>query len=163
MHASEKLHLKRPLKIGKGKNSNKKPGKRRVASRVLLAILCIIGAMGIVVGLGMWTSRYPDVINMGTACMGGMQHMGEMQNTSNMSTDCPGSAGAVTPIASLRAPETAAHSAEFTLTAQYAHLPFFTKGQGDAWTFNGTSPGPTLRVRQGDLVVVHLRNRLSVG
>ena len=33
----------------------------------------------------------------------------------------------------------------------------------DAWTYNGTSPGPTLRVRQGDLVVVHLVNHLSVG
>lgn len=163
MNASEKPHLKVPLKLGRRKDSNKKPGKRKVASRVLLTILCILGALGVVVGLGMWTSRYPDVINMGTACMGGMQHMDNMQNMTNMSTDCQGAAGSATPIASLHAPETAAHIAEFTLTAQYAHLPFFTKDQADAWTFNGTSPGPTLRVRQGDLVVVHLRNRLSAG
>jgi FtsP/CotA-like multicopper oxidase with cupredoxin domain len=118
-----------------------------------------------VLGLGMWTSRYPDKIDMGTACnMSQMQHM----DMSNMGAMCQTSDGSVssgvgTPIASLQAPQTAAHVAEFTLTAKYAHLPFFTKGQEDAWTFNGTAPGPTLRVRQGDLVVVHLLNRLSVG
>ena len=26
------------------------------------------------------------------------------------------------------------------------------------WTFNGTTPGPLIRVRQGDTVEVHLRN-----
>ncbi len=140
--------------IGKRKESNKKPRRGRRVRRTALAILCIVAALGVVLGLGMWTSRYPDVINMGTACTDGMQQM------SGMAHDCQ---GAGTTIASLRAPEAAAHIAEFTLTAQYAHLPFFAKDQGDAWTFNGTSPGPTLRVRQGDLVVVHLRNRLSVG
>src|SRR5215469_1434546 len=67
------------------------------------------------------------------------------------------------PITNLQAPQTAAHVKNFTLTAQPAHL---TLGPGistDAWTFNGTSPGPTLHVQQGDLVVVKLVNHLSFG
>lgn len=31
------------------------------------------------------------------------------------------------------------------------------------WTFNGTVPGPELRVTKGDKVVVHLTNKLNVG
>ena len=33
----------------------------------------------------------------------------------------------------------------------------------NAWTFNGTVPGPALRVQEGDLIQVHLHNRLPVG
>jgi FtsP/CotA-like multicopper oxidase with cupredoxin domain len=145
--------------------SSKKRAKKKTSTRILLALLCIAAAAGVVFGLGMWTSRYPDSINMGTACdVSDMSHM-DMSNMDNMcrASSSSTSTGIGTPIASLQAPQTAAHMAEFTLTAQYAHLPFFSKGHEDAWTFNGTSPGPTLRVRQGDLVVVHLVNHLSVG
>jgi FtsP/CotA-like multicopper oxidase with cupredoxin domain len=45
----------------------------------------------------------------------------------------------------------------FTLTARVARI----AGQ-DAWTFDGTVPGPELRVRQGDRVRVTLVNRLPV-
>lgn len=68
-----------------------------------------------------------------------------------------------TSITSLQAPLTAPHMKQFTLVAQTAML---TLGPGlriPAWTFNGSSPGPTLRVQQGDLVVVHVVNHLSFG
>lgn len=66
-------------------------------------------------------------------------------------------------ITNLQASMTAPHMKQFTLVAQNA---FLTIGPGlrvPAWTFNGTSPGPTLRVQQGDLVVVHVVNHLSFG
>ncbi|MEU6412474.1 multicopper oxidase family protein [Microbispora sp. NPDC046933] len=47
----------------------------------------------------------------------------------------------------------------FTLTAQPATVRL-ASGPIDAWSFNGQVPGPVLRVRQGDLVEVVLRNRL---
>lgn len=47
----------------------------------------------------------------------------------------------------------------FTLTAQPATVRL-ASGPIDAWSFNGQVPGPVLRVRQGDLVEVTLRNRL---
>jgi FtsP/CotA-like multicopper oxidase with cupredoxin domain len=67
------------------------------------------------------------------------------------------------PITNLQAPQTAAHVKNFTLTAQPAHLTLGPGVSTDAWTFNGTSPGPTLHVQQGDLVVVKLVNHLSFG
>src|SRR6266700_276729 len=156
---------KKALDVSLTQQSAKKRVRKKTSKRILLALLCIVVAAGVVTGLGMWTSRYPDAINMGTTCdMGNMQPM-DMSKMDNMCQTNNGTAstGTGTPISNLQAPQTAAHIAEFTLTAKYAHLPFFTKSQPDAWTFNGTSPGPTLRVRQGDLVVVHLVNHLSIG
>src|SRR5882724_616734 len=136
--------------------SQKKWRLKKAPKRVLLGLLCIVVAAGITFGIGMWTSRYPDVINMGTACeTGTMQQMNMCQTGKGASANIP--------ITSLQAPQTAASVDEFTLNAQYAHLPFMSTTQADAWTFNGASPGPTLRVHQGDLVVVHLVNHLSVG
>ncbi|WP_051852604.1 multicopper oxidase family protein [Streptomyces aureocirculatus] len=46
----------------------------------------------------------------------------------------------------------------FTLTARTARIRLDSGRTIDAWTFNGSSPGPELRVRQGDLVEVTLVN-----
>jgi FtsP/CotA-like multicopper oxidase with cupredoxin domain len=67
-----------------------------------------------------------------------------------------------TSITQLVGPATAAHVDTFTLTAEPASLSLGHGAVVDALTFNGTSPGPTLRVRQGDLVVVHLFNHLRM-
>ncbi|MGR6319375.1 multicopper oxidase family protein [Micromonospora soli] len=48
----------------------------------------------------------------------------------------------------------------FTLTAEPAAVELDSGQQVQAWTFNGVTPGPELRVRQGDLVEVTLVNRL---
>ncbi len=74
-----------------------------------------------------------------------------------------GMAGGSTSVTSLQAPQHAAHMKHFTLVAQAAHLNLGAGFATDAWTFNGTSPGPTLHVEQGDLVVVTLVNHLSFG
>jgi len=74
-----------------------------------------------------------------------------------------GMQGGSTSVTSLVAPQKAASVKHFTLVAQPAHLTLGSTFQTDAWTFNGTSPGPTLRVEQGDLVVVTLVNHLSFG
>jgi FtsP/CotA-like multicopper oxidase with cupredoxin domain len=74
-----------------------------------------------------------------------------------------GMAGGSTSVTSLQAPLVAPHMKRFTLVAQPAHLTLGSGFATDAWTFNGTSPGPTLRVEQGDLVVVTLVNHLSFG
>src|SRR5450631_2853500 len=69
---------------------------------------------------------------------------------------------AASSIISLQAPLTAASEKHFTLVAQPAQLSIGSNKIA-AWTFNGTAPGPTLRVRQGDLVFVTLVNHLSFG
>ena len=47
----------------------------------------------------------------------------------------------------------------FTLTAEHGEVRLASGRTVDALTFNGTVPGPELRVRQGDLVEVTLRNK----
>ncbi|MBA2391424.1 MAG: multicopper oxidase family protein [Ktedonobacteraceae bacterium] len=140
---------------------------RKFFSRIFLGILLIFLMVGATVGLAYWTSLWPDTINMSSTCanmkaMNGMQMDGmDMSGSDGM---CNSGSSSQKPISidSLRAPTTAAHMATFTLTAGVKRLPL---GQGEtveAYTYNGTSPGPTLHVRQGDLVVVHLINKLPV-
>ncbi len=59
----------------------------------------------------------------------------------------------------LRVPVSAQTPREFWINAQPAQINT-TGGVWDAWTYNGTVPGPTLRVRVGDLVKVHFTNNL---
>ncbi|GHO47830.1 multicopper oxidase family protein [Ktedonospora formicarum] len=162
--------MKKPQKIEQQKSiiapqegepgTNKWTRKNR-GKRILLGVLCLLLIAGGGIGWGVWSSRYPDRINMGTACqMDGMKDM----SMSDMEKMCQaGNAGPGTPIDTLQAPQTAPRIDTFTLTARSAHLSFGSGNSSDAWTFNGTSPGPTLHVRQGDLVVVHLVNHLSFG
>lgn len=51
---------------------------------------------------------------------------------------------------------------EFTLTAEEFDWELMPGTTTRAWGYNGRTPGPELRVREGDLVRVTLRNRLPV-
>jgi FtsP/CotA-like multicopper oxidase with cupredoxin domain len=133
-------------------NSEKKNQKdRRLGKgvrRSLLAILAILLATGGLFGWALWSSRFPESVNMGTA--GGM----------DMGSNMPMTPAASTPIASLQAPQTAEHVKQFTLTTKAVRLNVGAGKTVDAWTYNGISPGPTLHVQQGDLVEVKLVNTL---
>ena len=59
------------------------------------------------------------------------------------------------------APVTAPALREFTLTAQEVDWDLMPGTTVKAWTFNGTVPGPELRVTEGDTVRVTLVNQLS--
>ncbi|WP_161978022.1 multicopper oxidase domain-containing protein [Dictyobacter kobayashii] len=82
----------------------------------------------------------------------------EVPNNLNM-----GMAGAPLSVTDLQAPRTAGPEKHFTLTAEPARLSLNHGTSVAAWTFNGSAPGPTLRVRQGDMVVVTLVNHLTFG
>jgi FtsP/CotA-like multicopper oxidase with cupredoxin domain len=62
-------------------------------------------------------------------------------------------------VSGLRASAAGPPDARFTLTAQRARIRLPSGRVLDALTFDGRVPGPELRVRQGDLVEVTLRNR----
>ncbi|MGW4946545.1 multicopper oxidase family protein [Actinoplanes sp. NPDC004185] len=62
-------------------------------------------------------------------------------------------------VADLRGPDRPP-TRSFTLTARAAAVTLPSGKTVDAWTFNGRVPGPELRVTQGDLVEVALRNEL---
>ena len=74
-----------------------------------------------------------------------------------------GMSGASTSITSLQAPLTAPHMQQFTLVAQNTIISLGSGVRIPVWTFNGITPGPVLRVQQGDLVVVTVVNHLSFG
>ncbi|MEV0715617.1 multicopper oxidase domain-containing protein, partial [Asanoa sp. NPDC050611] len=61
-------------------------------------------------------------------------------------------------VATLTGPQQGRPDARFTLVAAHHAVRLSSGRQVDALTFNGTAPGPTLRVRQGQLVEVTLLN-----
>ena len=52
------------------------------------------------------------------------------------------------------------HVVEVNLDAQLAPLSFVPGGPTTMWTYNGTVPGPLIRARVGDRVIVHFTNDL---
>ena len=120
---------------------------RRIIQRIgigLAVAFIVLGGGGY---LALRSSVLPPALNMSAT----MEHGGMGAGAAPMPGD--------TSLTQLVAPPSAAPVRAFTLTAQTAKVDL---GQGtriDAWTFNGSAPGPELRVRQGDQVVVTLQNK----
>ncbi|MGH7524690.1 MAG: multicopper oxidase family protein [Gemmatimonadales bacterium] len=72
----------------------------------------------------------------------------------------------VEPADTLRSPPVLANisttpgTVEVNLTAEPARVALLPGHVTDAYTYNGTVPGPTLDVREGDRVIIHFRNHL---
>jgi FtsP/CotA-like multicopper oxidase with cupredoxin domain len=99
-------------------------------------------------------SVIPDSINMSSMNMDGM----DMSHTTVMVT--PGADA--TPIDTLVEGESDAPVKKFRLTAQTAKIDIGNGKIVDAYTYEGTLPGPEIRVQQGDMVEVKLVNNLPV-
>jgi FtsP/CotA-like multicopper oxidase with cupredoxin domain len=117
-----------------------------VAVAVLVAVLAFVG-------YAWYSSRLPgtyNVMDYGSIDFGGggaaAVHHGHHHP-----------AGPVISVASLHGPA-GKPDAAFTLTAKTAKVRLTSGYVVDALTFNGRAPGPELRVHQGDLVQVTLRN-----
>jgi FtsP/CotA-like multicopper oxidase with cupredoxin domain len=118
-------------------------------------ISAITGAVALVallavLGKAWWDSRIPgtySVMSYGTHDYGGgpepARHEGH---------------GGGRSVADLHGPSNGEPDFHFELTARAADIQLSSGRVVHALTFNGTSPGPELRVRQGDLVEVVLRN-----
>lgn len=52
------------------------------------------------------------------------------------------------------------NTVEVTLTAEPARLSLLSEVETGVWAYNGSVPGPTLEVREGDRVIVHFENDL---
>ena len=78
-----------------------------------------------------------------------------------------GAADARPPAVALAAPSTLAnvsllpHTVEVSITAAPARLSLQPGVVTDVFAYNGQIPGPTLEVREGDLVIIHFENKLS--
>src|SRR4051812_13532237 len=49
---------------------------------------------------------------------------------------------------------------ETTLVAQIANLEILPGKLTPVWTYNGVLPGPVIRVKQGERLIVHFKNQL---
>jgi FtsP/CotA-like multicopper oxidase with cupredoxin domain len=121
--------------------------RERLRTLVPLAI-----ALAIVLPLGWmwWSSRLPgsySAMTMGYEDLGGGSAMPPM----------PGMHA--TSVADLVADPSRRPDRSFTLTARKQRFRLASGQQVDGYTVNGTSPGPTLRVVQGQLVQVTLVNQ----
>jgi FtsP/CotA-like multicopper oxidase with cupredoxin domain len=133
------------------------PKPIRVVTFVALAAIAFVAVRW--VGLQWWNSRLPDTYNVmdyGEADFGGGRvpasfagHDAGHRHTGPARLRVP----------RLTGPVGGRPDARFTLTAAEARVRLPSGRTVDALTFNGRIPGPELRVREGDLVEVTLRNR----
>jgi FtsP/CotA-like multicopper oxidase with cupredoxin domain len=118
-----------------------------VIGAVTVAAVLAVGWLGLM----WWESRLPgtySVMDYGEVQLGG---------GADVPHHHPGT-GEGTSVESLHGPREGAPDARFTLTARQATIELASGRTVDALTFDGRSPGPELRVRQGDLVEVVLAN-----
>ena len=120
----------------------------------IVAIVAVVFLVVVVAVLGKmwWDSRLPDTYNV--MSYGTHDYGGGPEPPNHEGHD----AGAGTSVADLHGPSSGTPDARFELTARAADIRLSSGRVVHALTFNGTSPGPELRVRQGDLVEVVLRN-----
>ncbi|WP_087569863.1 multicopper oxidase family protein [Paenibacillus sp. MY03] len=124
----------------------------------LVPMLCIAALLALLplvtAACGMYKLKYPEEINM--ADMSGhadhADHAGQMNSGSGTASDGGSSCADMTE-ASSSAPTSA-----FDLTAYKTKVDIGGRTVS-AWTFDGTTPGPELRVQQGDRVIVNLNNK----
>jgi FtsP/CotA-like multicopper oxidase with cupredoxin domain len=120
---------------------------------IVLGVAAVVaGAVGFAAAQ---QSRIPDSLDMSSSAMQNMPGM-DMSGTNTSGMDVG------TPITKLTVPESDAPIKRFTLTAQPARIDLGSGKLVDAYTYNGTVPGPELRVQQGDRVEVTLINKLPV-
>jgi FtsP/CotA-like multicopper oxidase with cupredoxin domain len=113
----------------------------------VVVLVCLLA----VVAKAWWNSRLPgtySVMSYGTHEYGGGPEP----------TDHTGHTVGGTSVADLHGPSGGAPDERFELTARVADFDLSSGKVVHALTFNGTSPGPELRVRKGELVEVVLRN-----
>lgn len=127
--------------------------QRRLVLRVpAVAAVVLLAAVVGFIGKSWWDSRIPgsySVMSVGSADFGGgsepVLHTGDSGSTAVGVTE-------------LRGPAAGPPDIRFELEAKHADVQLPSGRTIAALTFGGTSPGPELRVRRGDLVEVELTN-----
>lgn len=128
----------------------KSPLLRMTALALLIAMLPLVTA-----ACGYYKLKYPEEINM--ADMSANAH-GEHAQHTNANGEAGGGVAAASCADMVEQPSNAPVR-EFELTAQKSVVDIGDGKTAEAWTFDGTTPGPELRVKQGDRIVVKLTNK----
>jgi FtsP/CotA-like multicopper oxidase with cupredoxin domain len=123
---------------------------------IALALVLVTG--GVAVFLIARGSLIPDKVNMSSAGTSG----GDSSNMNMPGMEMGTPSANVTPISAFVVTGTNRPVRSFTLTTQPARIDLGNGKTVNTYTFNGTLPGPELRVQEGDLVVVTVTNKLPV-
>jgi FtsP/CotA-like multicopper oxidase with cupredoxin domain len=109
---------------------------------LLIVVFMLVSACGSISG------KKPEEINMGA--MGAHSHEGhgDEATTAANTVSC----------ADMTEPPSNGPVQTFQLKAAKTSLTLNNGKKTEAWTYNGSTPGPELRVQEGDRVVVHLSN-----
>ena len=126
--------------------------KAHIGRVVASAAVVLLFAVVAVLGKAWWDSRLPGTYNV--MSYGTHEYGGGPEPPNHEGHD----AGAGTSVADLHGASDGTPDARFELTARAADIRLSSGRVVHALTFDGTSPGPELRVEQGDLVEVVLRN-----
>jgi len=122
-----------------------RPGSQRLA-----VILSLVLALASALWFGQRASVLPPRTNMAAAM------------SADMTTAMLSHSGGIA-VPALVGPVLDGPVRKFTLTADESALRLASGATVDAWAFDGSLPGPELRVVQGDTVEVTLLNHLAVG
>ncbi|MEV0381370.1 multicopper oxidase domain-containing protein [Nonomuraea sp. NPDC050643] len=142
-----------------GRRARTGPVRPRWGRRALAAAL-VVAVVGGCARLSAEASEHPPVMTMhgpGLPTAHGSAH-------SPLFGNAPGSATpAEDPVSvtELTEPDTGPPDRRFTLVAREQRVRLASGAVVEAWAFNGSVPGPELRVREGDLVEITVVNRLS--
>jgi FtsP/CotA-like multicopper oxidase with cupredoxin domain len=131
-----------------------------MSSRLRLFLACLATAV-LVVPLGWlwWSSLMPDeysVMEMGYVDLGGGSDLAPAGHDAHAGKD--GMATGAVDISTLVADSEAEPDVRLDLTAREERFTPESGREVSGYTLNGSSPGPTLRATQGDLVEVRLTN-----
>jgi FtsP/CotA-like multicopper oxidase with cupredoxin domain len=125
---------------------------RRAALGIVIALVSVAAAVALGwIGFLWWDSRLPGTYSV--MDYGELDHGGGTA----VSHEHHGAGDGIS-VETLHGPREGTPDARFTLTARHATIELASGRSIDALTFDGRSPGPELRVRQGDLVEVTLAN-----
>jgi FtsP/CotA-like multicopper oxidase with cupredoxin domain len=125
--------------------------KRLVGQVAAITGTVVLVALLAVIGRAWWDSRLPGTYSV--MSYGTHEYGGGPEPVNHEGHDVGGAS-----VADLHGPSEGKPDVRFELTARRAEIRLSSGRIVHALTYNGTSPGPELRVRQGDLVEVVLRN-----
>ncbi|WP_298796306.1 multicopper oxidase family protein, partial [uncultured Pseudonocardia sp.] len=138
----------------------RKPGARTLVARAAGAVVAV-GAVVLLVTNALAASAFPETFSMmrGAVDDGGGTPVG-MAGMDGMAGMAGPAAGPTVSVADLTGPTGGVPDCTFDLVARQQQIRLASGTVVDAWTFNGQAPGPELRMRQGELVEVRVRNEL---
>lgn len=135
--------------------TRRKKTRRLVYFGIPVLLVLLVGA-AVVAYFWQMRLQKPVEMNMAHHTMAEMAGMDHMEHLAGM--EASSSEGGVS-CDSLTASESSAPIRKFDLTAARTTLKLENGKTVHAWTFNGSSPGPELRVTEGDKVVITLHNK----